>query len=132
MRSSRLLTVICVSVGLWVPGATAQSMDDLRGTWSGDWILDSGPRDRVTVEFRREGDVLTGKLLNPEQFDLTRVEFEESTGALVAEGTDPESHTTYRMEARVEGTRLNGTMISGSGSGEMKLTKWTYVPRPRF
>jgi hypothetical protein len=106
--------------------------DAVRGTWSGDWVLASEARDRVTVEFSWDGDILTGKMLNPDQIDLSRVEFDESAGTVVAEAVDPETTTSYRIEARVEGTRLNGTMILGNRNGDLRLTKWTYVPRPRF
>jgi hypothetical protein len=113
-----------------VAPSSAQSMSDVKGTWSGDWIRESGVRDRVSVEFRIEDEALGGKLLNPEQLDLSHVEFDEESHMVVAEAQDPETHASFRIEATIEGTRMNGKMESTLGSGEIRLTKWTYVPRP--
>lgn len=124
------LTCWLVTIPL-VPRLAGQTINDVKGTWSGDWIPESGARDRVTVEFRVENGSLVGKLLNPEQLDLSRVEFDEKTHAVVAEAVDAQTHARFTIEARVDGTRMNGKMDSTEGSGEIRLTKWTYVPRPR-
>jgi len=128
----RLLASCVLAASLVWPAGAQTAGDGIRGTWSGDWVLEDAPRDRVTVEFRWEGDSLTGRMINPRQLDLTSVAFDESTRTIVAEAADPEGSGTYRIEATVEGTRMNGTMSYGSASGELRLTKWTYVPRPRY
>jgi len=132
----RVVIGFCLSIVLAfsvvVSPALAQTPEDVRGTWSGDWIPESGPRHSVTVEFSWDGDTLKGKLLNPRQVDLTEAEFDASHAMVVAEAQDPESHSTFHIEAKVEGTRLNGTMTWSEGTGELRLTKWTYVPRPRI
>lgn len=124
------LTCCLVTIPL-VGQLAGQTINDVKGTWSGDWIPESGPRDRVTLEFRVEDGSLVGKLLNPEQLDLSRVEFDENAHKVVAEALDPETHARFTIEATVDGTRMNGKMDSTALSGEIRLTKWTYVPRPR-
>jgi hypothetical protein len=135
LRRSRLFLLggltLCLVTILLAPQLSGQSMSDVKGTWSGDWIPESGPRDRVTVEFRVEDGSLIGKLLNPAQLDLSRADFDEKTHVVMAEAVDPETHAHFTIEATVEGTRMNGKMDSTEGSGEIRLTKWTYVPRPR-
>ena len=120
-------------IALFILEAPAQSVADLRGTWSGDWTLESGKRDRVTVEFRRDDDAITGRLLNPSQLELTIVEFDESAGKIEARAVDPEDSTHYVLDVVFEDevTRMTGMMTAGSDSGEVKLVKWTYVPRLR-
>lgn len=105
--------------------AIAQS-NPLRGTWSGSWTPDGGVRDAVTVRFEVIDGKLTGEIVNPENVDFENIEFDASDLSLVAEAGD------FRIEARIEEeTRLNGTLDKGSTHGEMRLTKWTYVPRIR-
>jgi len=102
--------------------------DALRGTWSGQWIPESG-YDAATVRFDVDGDAITGEMLNPETLAFDTVEFDGTTLELVAEVTSPE-HGHFRIEARIEEvTRLNGTLTHDEVSGELRLTKWTYRPR---
>jgi hypothetical protein len=110
--------------------AWAQS-NELRGTWSGHWEPDGGVRDAVTVRFSIVDDELTGEIVNPEGLEFDRISFDSANRSLVAEATGAEE-ATFKIEARIEeGTRLNGTLTYNGTSGEMKLTKWTYVPRIR-
>ncbi|MEE2637928.1 MAG: hypothetical protein VYE68_11930 [Acidobacteriota bacterium] len=102
--------------------------DALRGTWSGQWIPESG-YDAATVRFDVDGDAITGEMLNPETLAFDTVDFDGTTLELVAEVTSPE-HGHFRIEARLEEvTRLNGTLTHDGVSGELRLTKWTYRPR---
>ena len=102
--------------------------DALRGTWSGQWIPESG-YDAATVRFDVDGDAITGEMLNPETLAFDTVDFDGTTLELVAEVTSPE-HGHFRIEARLEEvTRLNGTLTHDEVSGELRLTKWTYRPR---
>lgn len=128
----KLVLTFCYVLLLSVSFVSAQSLDDVRGTWSGEWKPEAGPRDRVTVEFERDGDVLAGRLLNPDQLDLTHVTFDEAAGKVVAEGIDPDSSVDYRLEVTFEEgevTRMDGILDADSRKGEVELVKWTYVPR---
>ena len=116
-------------LGTFLVTAPAFAQNDaLRGTWSGQWIPESG-YDASTVRFEVEGDVITGEMLNPESVAFDRIEFDPETLELVVEATSPE-HGHFRIEARIEEvTRLNGTLSHDDVSGTLRLTKWTYRPR---
>ena len=107
--------------------ALAQN-DALRGTWSGQWIPESG-YDASTVRFEVDGDTITGEMLNPATVAFDVIEFHPDTLELVAEAIDPD-HGHFRIEARIEEvTRLNGTLFHDGAGGALRLTKWTYRPR---
>ena len=101
--------------------------DALRGTWSGQWIPESG-YDASTVRFEVDVDTITGEMLNPANVAFDYIEFDADALELVAEATSPE-HGHFRIEARIEEvTRLNGTLSHDDVSGALRLT-WTYRPR---
>lgn len=127
---TRLLSAIFFSLTLAVSAASAQS-NPLRGTWSGHWAPEGGVRDAVTIRFAVDEDQITGEIVNPESMDFDNISFDAGTLDLVAEAADSELGD-LTIEARIEEeTRLNGTLTHNGQTGEMKLTKWTYVPRIR-
>ena len=122
-------TRACLLLGTFLVTAPAFAQHDaLRGTWSGQWIPESG-YDASTVRFEVDGDAITGEMLNPANVAFDHIEFDPGTLELVAEATHPE-HGHFRIEARIEQTtRLNGTLSHDDDSGALRLTKWTYRPR---
>ncbi len=127
---TRLLSAISFTLTLGVLTASAQS-DALNGIWSGHWVPEGGVRDAITVRFAVDEDQITGEIVNPENMDFDNISFDAETLDLVAESTQGESGN-LRIEARIEDeTRLNGTFTHNDSTGEMRLTKWTYVPRIR-
>ena len=113
-------------VSLLVAPALAQ-FDAVSGTWSGHWVPEPRARDAVTVRFTVEDAVLTGELLNPVRIPFKTVTFDADTRRVVAEAEHGELGRV-RLEGRIEeDTRLNGTLSRGDVTGEMRLTKWTYV-----
>ena len=125
MRADR--TWFLLGTFLMTAPAFAQN-DALHGTWSGQWIPDSG-YDASTVRFEVDGDTITGEMLNPAQAPFDVIEFDPDTLELVAEVDSPE-HGRFRIEARIEEvTRLNGTLTHDGAGGRLRLTKWTYRPR---
>lgn len=119
-----LILTLSVAPALAQPNA-------LRGTWSGHWISPSGVRDAVTLRFSIEDDALVGEMVNPESVTFDNVSFDDQHLSVVAEAETAETGK-IRVEARIEDeTRLDGTVTLGDKSGEMKLTKWTFVPLPR-
>ena len=125
MRADRVWFLL----GTFLMTAPAFAQNDaLHGTWSGQWIPESG-YDASTVRFEVEGDTITGEMLNPAQAPFDVIEFDPDTLELVAETNSPE-HGHFRIEARIEEvTRLNGTLTHDGASGALRLTKWTYRPR---
>ena len=125
MRTTRT----CLLLGIILVNAPAFAQNDaLRGTWSGQWIPESG-YDASTVRFEVDGDTVTGEMLNPANVAFDVVDFDPDTLELVAEAASSE-HGHFRIEARIEEvTRLNGTLTHDGASGALRLTKWTYRPR---
>ena len=125
MRADRA----CLLLATFLVTAPAFAQNDaLRGTWSGQWIPESG-YDASTVRFEVDGGAITGEMLNPANVAFDRIEFDPDTLELVAEATHPE-HGHFRIEARIEEvTRLNGTLSHNDVGGALRLTKWTYRPR---
>jgi len=129
MRNRLVVICLLILIAGAIP-AWAQN-DALRGTWSGHWAPGGTGRDAVTVRFSIVDGQLTGEIVNPENLDFSSLSFDASSLSVTAEATGGEDGP-YRIEARIDDeTRLNGTLSSGTTSGEMRLTKWTYVPRIR-
>lgn len=126
----RLSYALLLTPTLTVSLAFGQS-NPLRGTWSGSWIPESGVRDAVTVRFSIEDGSVVGEMVNPDSIEFDELSFNHQDLSLVAEGNSDELGQ-IRIEARIEEeTRLNGTIVLGDTQGELRLTKWTFVPRPR-
>ena len=122
------ILVLAVSV---VSGAVAAlAAIELNGKWSGGWTPQGGVRDAVTVEFNQESATkITGRFLTPVPMEFTKVTLNATSGAISLEAVDAKSGKPYRIDGKVEGTELKGTMKAGDVSGEVRLIKWTYVPR---
>ena len=125
MKTAVLSLSLALAAGSSWVGAQA---DELRGTWSGQWIPESG-YDAATVRFVVDDGVVSGEMLNPEPLDFDSIEFDPGTLAVVAVGRTAEGQAV-RIDARIEEfTRLNGTLTVGGTSGDVRLTRWTYRPR---
>src|SRR5688572_21068423 len=128
----RSILVLLFLAGSLTPAA-AQEDSVLNGTWSGSWIPKGGVRDAVTVELRQESaGKLVAKFLSPVPMDLNKTSFNAKTGMLLLEGVDAKSGKAYKLNAKVQGTELKGSLDAGDVSGELHLIKWTYVPRTGF
>jgi hypothetical protein len=110
--------------------ALAAQTTTLNGTWSGNWTPKGGTPDAITVELRQEaGGKLTGKFLTPQPMEFTKASFTAATGVVMFEATDAKSGKSYKVEGKVKGTELIGTLASGDTSGEVRLIKWTFFGR---
>jgi len=126
-----LLILIVLAFPTPPAGAQANSgVDALVGTWSGGWTPAGKVRDSVTVEFKKDaGGKLTGRFLTPFPVDFSSASFNSKTRVLEAQAVDEKSGRQLKLNGKVEGTELNGTLVSNDLSGEVLLIKWTYVPR---
>jgi hypothetical protein len=124
------LSILLTQSLLWGPLAHAQS-GALQGTWSGSWLLESGGRDSVTLRFSRQDGSIVGEMLNPAHVTLDEISFDSQRLSLVAEAEHHELGEISVEGGIEEETRLNGTLRIGQTRGEMRLTKWTFVPRAR-
>lgn len=107
----------------------AATIEDLRGTWSGGWTPPGGVRDSVTIEIQAESGKLTGKFRSPLTLDFSNATFNPKTGAVSFSGSDPKSGKLYKIDGKLEGLEIKGSMTQGDQTGELLLIKWTYVPR---
>jgi hypothetical protein len=102
---------------------------DVAGKWSGGWTPQGGVRDAVTVEFTQDDKgKVAGRFITPADMAFTAVTVNTTSGAVTLEAKDPKGKI-YKIDGKIEGTELKGTMKAGDTSGEVRLIKWTYVPR---
>jgi hypothetical protein len=103
--------------------------DQLNGTWSGGWIPEGGVRDAMTIELRfDESGKLTGRFVTPTSMNFSRATFNAKTRSLLLEAADATSRKQYKLNAKVEGTEIKGTVAADNQGGQVNLIKWTYVP----
>ena len=130
MRNTFFLFAISALLLLAATLAADTMQDRLNGTWSGSWIPAGGVRDAMTIEIKHDDVVgLTGRFVSPLAMNFTKAAFDAKTHSLVLEGTDAKSGKQYKLNAKVEGTEIKGTITAGSENGSIDLIKWTYVPR---
>src|SRR5947199_4360223 len=105
-----LLFVLTMFV-LLLATVAAADLPALNGTWSGNWTPKGGVPDAVTIEVRQESaGPVTGKFLNPAPMEFSKVTFIAKTGVITIQATDPTSGKHYKLEGKVEGTELKGTL----------------------
>jgi hypothetical protein len=103
---------------------------EVNGKWSGGWTPQGGVRDAVTVEFSQDAaGKVTGRFITPVEMAFTAVTVNTTSGAVTLEAKDAKSGKVYKLDGKIEGTELKGTLKVGDVSGEVRLIKWTYVPR---
>lgn len=128
MRAT-FLTCLIAAVLVMPCVSSAADIADVTGTWSGNWTPKGGVLDAVTVEIRLEGGKLAGKFRTPVSMDFSRVSFDPKTGAVSFEATDSKAGKAYKVDGKLSGTDIKGTMVSGTVTGDVLLIKWTYIPR---
>lgn len=129
--NATLLPFVFSALMLLAPSLAANPdtvQDQLKGTWSGGWIPEGGVRDAMTIELRfDENGKLTGRFVTPVSMNFSRATFDAKTRSLLLEAADA-SGKQYKLNAKVEGTEIKGTVLAGDKSGQVQLIKWTYVP----
>jgi len=126
-----LLPFVFSAVMLFAPSLAANpdTRDQLKGTWSGGWIPEGGVRDAMTIELRfDEGGKLTGRFVTPVSMHFSSATFNAKTRSILLEAVDSTSGKQYKLNAKVEGTEIKGTLAADNQSGQVHLIKWTYVP----
>jgi hypothetical protein len=124
-----IFIVLVLALGAFAPILTADS-GPLNGTWSGNWTPKSGVPDAITIEIRQDtAGTLTGKFVNPTPMEFSKTTFNAKTGLFSAEATDQKSGKRYKLDGKVEGTELKGTLSAGEATGDLRLIKWTFFGR---
>jgi len=125
-----IVLVFVVAASLIAPRiAVAADINDIAGTWSGNWTPKGGVLDAMTIEARVEGGKVLGKFRTPVAMDFTRASYDPKTGAVSIEATDSKSGKTYKLTGKLTGNDIKGTILAGDVPGDVLLIKWTYVPR---
>jgi hypothetical protein len=130
MKATLLLVFSAAMLSAPVQSGLNTIQDQLNGTWSGSWIPEGGVRDAMTVELRHDESArLTGRFVTPVSMDFTKATFDSKTRTLLLEAADTKSGKHYKLNAKIEGTEIKGTLAADNRGGQVHLIKWTYVPR---
>jgi len=125
----KILLVFVISAFL-AATATAGNLSAIIGTWSGNWAPKGGTLDAITVELRLdEAGKLTGKFVSPTRMDFSKTSFNPSTEVIAFQATDSKTNKVYKVEGKVKGTELIGTLAVNDTTGEVRLIKWTFFAR---
>ena len=126
---STLLAFFLIGI-VMVATLAAQAPPEIAGTWSGNWTPKGGVQDAVTIEIKQDTPAkLTGKFLTPAPMEFSKVAFNRTTAALTAEAFDEKSGKSYKLDGKVKGTELKGTLTVNRTPGDLLLIKWTYFGR---
>jgi hypothetical protein len=117
-------------LAMFVALPAAAETVELGGTWSGNWVTQGGVWNAVTVQFaQQDSGKLTGKFLTPAPMEFKKVTFDPKTGRILLDAVDEASGKNYKLDGKVQGTEIKGTLTANEMTGELLLIKWTYVPR---
>ena len=126
-RPKSTLGAVLLGLTMLIPVLSA---DGITGTWSGNWTPKGGVPDAITVEIRQDtAGKITGKFLNPAPMDFSKATLNAKTAMLSVEATDQKSGKNYKLDAKLEGNELKGTLAAGDVTGEVRLIKWTFFGR---
>jgi len=123
-----LLAPVLVAAWLTVPAHAADTESNLDGTWSGDWMVQGGVPDAVTVRISYEDNgTLTAKFVTPTPMDCTVASYAAKTHTVKLEATDKKSGDRYTLEGKLSGNEIVGTIDTGTHTGSVRLIKWTFL-----
>ena len=110
------------------PAFAVEASESLAGKWSGNWTPPGGIPDSMTIELaQEESRPLTGKLLTPVPMEFTYASFDRKTNAIALEAMDQKTGKHYKIDGKVRGTEIKGTLMIDNTKAELLLIKWTYV-----
>ena len=124
------ITCFIFVAGILLAPFVAAETGTLSGTWSGNWTPKGGVQDAVTIELKQDASgMLSGRFVNPIQIDFSKASFVARTGTITLEATDNNTSKHYKIDGKVEGNEIKGTLAIGETSGELRLIKWTFFGR---
>ncbi len=83
----------------------------------------------MTIHFDYAEGKVTGKFVTPTAVNFTKTTFNPKTHVVSIEAFDAATGKQYKLNGKVEGTEINGTVTVDNQTGPARLIKWTYVPR---
>jgi len=125
----RILLMLCLVAAFWIP-SFADIFEEVNGKWSGNWTPKDGVPDPVTVELKLDSPQrLSGQFVTPVPMPFTNASFDLKTRTAKIEAMDPKSGKHYKIDGKLQGTDLKGTLAIDEVKGDLLLIKWTFVPR---
>ena len=122
-------TVFAVIVAFALMAPSIAAAADLKGTWSGNWMPQGGVPDSITIELRQDAaGKVSGKFLTPSAMEFTKASYIAKTGVVSFEASD-QSGKHYKIDGKVEGNEIKGTLQVNDVAGDVRLIKWTYFGR---
>jgi hypothetical protein len=121
------LLVVCALLLTTAAFAQQAKEDPLTGTWVGDWGPSATDRNKVTVELKWDGTVLSGTVNpGPNAVLLTKASYDPKANTVHFEA-DTKSRRGQDLHYTVEG-KLDKNVLSGSWDhetrkGDFKITK---------
>jgi hypothetical protein len=121
-----LFAALMAAASCAAPEPAPSADDPVGGVWDGDWGMEGGRRDRVSLELRWEDGKLQGTV-NPGRngLDLTRAAFDKATGAITMEfdAYDDGRPVHFTIDGKVEGTVMAGTWTRNDQKGDFRVTR---------
>jgi hypothetical protein len=104
----------------------AARQNAITGTWSGYWAPKGGTQDAITIELRQDAaGKLTGTFVTPTPMDFNKASFTPATHTIAFEPTNVKTGNVYKLDGKIKGTEVIGTLAVNDTSGEVRLIKWT-------
>ncbi len=103
-------------------------MDNISGTWTGDWGPNPQDRNEVTLEIEWDGSVLTGTITSqfaPDPVDLTGGSYDPATGTVTMSASAPGRGGAvfdYAIQGQIEGNMMTGAWSHDDQQGDFVLT----------
>jgi hypothetical protein len=132
MKTTLLLLAFVAAVAFAGTVTANTFQEQLNGTWSGNWTPAGGTLDAMTIQLNYEEGKLTGKFVTPTPVSFTKATFNPKTRMVSVEAVDAASGKQYKLNGKVEGTEIIGTVTADTQTGPARLIKWTYVPRTNY
>jgi|SRR5579883_1863127 len=128
MKTKLVLLALAAAIAIAGTLAADTLQDQLNGTWSGNWTPAGGVSDAMTIQLNYEDGKLTGKILSPAAVNFTKATFNSKTRLVSLEAVDAASGKQYKLDGKIEGTEIKGTVTADNKTGPALLIKWTFFP----
>ena len=127
---SKAFALICFSV-LFLMTASLLAQDVLTGRWAGDWGPSPSARNRVTLDLKWDGKVLTGNVVGgegvQEPIPIQKATFDPKTGQvhMETESENPRTGQTvhFVIDGKLDKKTMTGTWNHDNRKGDFKITK---------
>ena len=129
MKTTLILLAFAAAIAFAGTVAADTLHEQLTGTWSGNWTPAGGITDTMTIQLNYEEGKLTGKFVTPTAVNFTKATFNPKTRLVSVQAVDAISGKQYKLEGKIEGTEINGTVTADNQTGAARLIKWTFIPR---